>query len=164
MAPKNGTALVLLLTILTSCGTLSGIKKPLPLIDMPDNLIVRNLETGDTLKIEEGIIGFSTTKRFQYNYIGQRVKFKPKKNTTLELEANGVKKTIEISKKTDATMLVLEGLYTFGAFTLVDLITGGYRSHNPSFIDCPALFEDKEPRTEDEILNYVKVNSHFKNK
>lgn len=160
MIIRNLMVWILLSTILSSCGTLIGIKRPIGLIDKPENLIVRNLNTGDTLKIDEGVFAISANKSIQYNYVGPRIKFKPKKNTVLELESNGVKKTIIISKKTNVGMLVLEGLFTFGAFTLIDLITGGYTSHKPTLIDCPALFEGKKSRTDEELFQYVKINSH----
>lgn len=162
MITKKLMVMILLSTILSSCGTLIGIKRPIGLIDKPENLIVRNLNTGDTLKIDEGVFAISVERRFQYNYVGPRIKFKPKKNTVLELESNGVKKTISISKKTNVGMLVIEGIFTYGTFTLIDLITGGYNSHKPALIDCPALFEGKKARTDEELFHYVQVNSMHK--
>ena len=157
--------LVVLSISLSRCGTLSGIKKPVALIDFPSDLVVKNKETGEILPIETGVIGSTSSYRTRNNtttvtnYVGQAVRFKPQKNITLELTSKGVTKTIEISKKNNVGMLILEGVFSLGTFAVVDLITGGHKSPNPPFIDVKALFENKEQRSSKEMIKYIKQNS-----
>ncbi len=162
MNKKNVFNLLVILTVfLTSCGTLSGIRKPIALIDFPPDLVVKDQETGEVLPIETGVIATSTAGRNRnIDYIGQAVRFKPKKNVTLELTSNGITKTIEISKKNNVGILILEGVFTLGTFAAVDIITGGHKTHNPPFIDVKALFQNQEQRSKKEMLKYIRANSN----
>ena len=151
---------------LSSCGNYKGIKKPVALIDAPADLVIKNHDTGEVVKIDTGIVGYTSKTIIGSNvttitnFVGRRIKFKPKKSITLDLTSHNVTKTVKIGRKIEFALLIFEGVFTLGTFTAIDLLTGGYKTHNPPYIDVKAVFEDREQRSYKEIMRYMKSYSH----
>ncbi len=133
------------------CGTLTGLRKPIFLVDAPKDLVVE--KDGEAVKIQNLTFNMSSNTRgtemtaFQY----QGVRIKVKHPVTLDLKTADKKGSVDIVGKPAIGALILEGLFTFGIATAVDLLTGGGKKPVPQYIDVPAILNNTEPRTRKEM-------------
>lgn len=158
----------LLLTIViisgfcSSCGvTQSAYRKRLAVIDAPADLTIKDLRTGKLIEIKMKV---SRSEQTGYNtvtaYKTPSINLKVKKGTILELESQGIKKTVELKTKPNIGVLIFEGIFSLGAFAIIDLAFGANKSYKPQHLDVPAILSGKPQRTEKEINQYIRENSH----
>ncbi|MDI9364656.1 MAG: hypothetical protein QM541_06875 [Flavobacterium sp.] len=146
----------------SSCGvTQSAFRKRLAVIDAPADLKIKNLKTGKLIEIKMKV---SRSEQTGYNvvtaYKTPSINLKVKKGTILELESQGIKKTVELKAKPNIGMLVLEGIFSLGTFAIIDLAFGANKSYKPQHLDVPAILSGKPQRSEKEINQYIRENSH----
>lgn len=159
---KKLFAIVFLATFLTGCGTMLGMKTPVALIGGPDDVAVKNVSTGKVLKVKNVVATGTTSRNSETDYLAPGVWFRPKKGTILEISSKSLNqtKTFVVGTKTEYLGLILEGVFTFGTFTLIDIITGATKKNNPKLIDCESLFSDKPQRSQRELKEYIFTHSH----
>ena len=78
----------------------------------------------------------------------------PKRLNDFKFKSGDKTAIVKIKAKRQFGLLILEGVFSFGAFTVIDLITGGDRKPVPKFIDVPAILEKKTPRKQ-EVLHKI---------
>ena len=159
---KKLFTLIVLSLVLTSCGTLFGLKTPVALVGAPEDVTVKNVNTGEELKVKNMVATGTTSRNSETDYITPGVRFKPRKGTILEISSKSLNqtKTFEVGTQTEYLGLILEGVFTFGTFTLIDIATGATKKNKPRLIDCNALFNDKPQPTQKEIKQYIISHSH----
>lgn len=139
--------------VFSSCGTVMlGVKKSVYLVDAPRDLTIT--KNNESMEIGNITLG-STSSRGNstvYQYPGFRTKLK--RLNDFEFQSGDKKAIVKIKAKRQFGLLILEGVFTFGAFTVIDLITGGDRKPVPKFIDVPAILEKKTPRKQ-EVLHKI---------
>ena len=141
------------IVFLTGCGTVISLKKPIFLVDAPADLTVE--KDGEQLNIANYTFGSSSDVHGAFHdvtaYQTTGVKCKLKKSLTLDLKSGDKKGSVDIARKPAIGGLILEGIFTFGIGTIVDLITGGGYKPDPQFVDVPAVLNNKDPRTKKEM-------------
>lgn len=148
--------------LLSSCGSiLMGVKKPLIMVDAPKDLQVKNKHTGEQLAVESVQWGgkrsaASNTATFYY---APGVRFKPHRATMLELSTGEGAVTVPIGKKNMTGILILDIAISWGVFAIIDLANGGVRRHRPRYVDVPAVLAGRPQRSEEELQNYLEMNS-----
>ena len=133
------------------CGTLTGLRKAIYLVDAPKDLVVE--KDGEAVQIRNLAFDVSSNTRGTVMTSSQNagIKIKVKQPVTLDLKTPDKKGSVDIVGKPWITELVLEGLFTFGIGTVVDLLTGGAKKPVPEYIDVPAILNNTEPRTKKEL-------------
>ena len=161
--------IIIVSTLLSSCATLvnKGKQSSLSLVDAPDGITVTNKSTGQVLPVTSYLIyqksygghqqGGGMSSIIRYYYPG--IKFEPKDGTILELNDNGNVKTVEIKSKPMLGLLIGEGILTCGIFTIIDLISGSAKQHDPRFLDVDAIFTNKTPRLKKELKKRIYKNA-----
>lgn len=143
--------LFLLPILLSSCGTLMlGVKKSVYLVDAPRDVQV--LKNGsENLKVDEILLGSYEARgtKTKYFYPGFRTKIK--KGDFVTIKGGDENGKIKLETKRQVGLLVIEGIFTLGVFTAVDLITGGDKKPMPKFIDVPAVLNNKKPRSQKDL-------------
>jgi S-adenosylmethionine:tRNA-ribosyltransferase-isomerase (queuine synthetase) len=157
---KKIIAYAAIIVTLTSCGVLTGIRKPIAIIDAPADLEIKNAATGEIIPITMAITAATSQGNSITNYKTPAIKTKLKNGMILELKSNGVVKTFQIDKKNSIGLLIVEGLFTLGSFALIDIVTGANKMPKPPYIDVSSLFANKPQRTNNQIRTYIVENSH----
>lgn len=155
--------------LLSSCATiLSSKQKTYGLVDVPVDLKIKNLSTGEELTIIDCALVTDNNKSFQgtqnvgdryWYYSGKGVKMKVKKNTKLEFTSGGVSKIFEVGGKGNTNSfgyIWLDIMFTAGIGVIVDVSTGALKWPNPYYIDVSSLFADKPQRTKKELEEYIR--------
>ena len=156
--------LILGLSIFTigmyGCGTLTGLRKSIYLVDAPKDLVVE--KDGEAVKIRSLAFDVSSNTRgtVMTSSENEGIKIKVKDPVTLDLKTAGKKGSVDIVGKQWITELVVEGLFTFGIGTVVDLLTGGAKRPDPAYIDVPAILNNTEPRTKKELRKAMYQSSN----
>ncbi|MEO0312119.1 MAG: hypothetical protein RIQ89_1776 [Bacteroidota bacterium] len=160
MKLNNLVLLGLLLISISLQGCLSimvGTQRPLALLDVPENMVVKNKTTGETLplKMVEWGARSSATQSTTTYYLTRGVLTKAKKGTVIELSADG--KTVEYTPKLKSMTgtLIIEGFVSFGIFAFIDMITGASRKFEPNIVDVPATLNNTTPRSLEEMRNVL---------
>ena len=153
----------LLSLIISSCGTLLvGVKKPIGILNKPDDLVIRNKKTGENIQLTNTVYGYDPIGQSTLvRYVGSGIVVKPYKGLELELTSNNVTKTIVLSRKHSIGLLIFEGIPTFGLFAIIDIATGGNKDHKPRFIDVKALFEDRPQPKFKKIKRHIRRDSEL---
>ena len=144
---------------LFSCGTMSGLKKNIAVIDAPADLVIINKETGNKLDIKSRKVASTTTTVNSKtdkvtSYYAPAVRVKPKRNLTLELQSGGNIKTVEFGIKRNYGIIALESVLSVGLFGAIDLITGGMNDHKNPYIDVSSVLAGQPQRTNKQLFIY----------
>ena len=143
----------------SGCMALKG-KTHIVLVEAPANTIVTH--NGEALLIEDVIAARSETGSGNMRYVTlykyPGVKIKVKKETSIELKSNSKKVNVAIRSKPAIGMLILEGIFTFGIATIIDLTTNSYNYTKERFVDVPAYLQGGTPRSQKELKQVVLKN------
>jgi hypothetical protein len=150
----------------SSCGLiLSAGRKRVAVIDAPPDLKITDLRTGEPLEIKmkitrgDSYVGANRTTNIAYKTPSINIS-KVQKGDLIEIESQGVKKTVSFGTKPNIGILAIETVFTLGTFTIIDLVLGTNKSFKPPHIDVPAVLAGKPQRSEKEINQYIRENSH----
>ncbi len=142
--------------ITSSCiSILAGTRRPVSLVDAPDDLKVRDLRSGKESKIQQVRLT-GAGGAIQYC---PGVKYKVKKGTVLEFSSGNLKQTVTMGVKPYIGALIFETFLTLGIGTIVDLSTGANKTPKPEFLDVPAILNNQTPRTTDQLKGYLLAHS-----
>jgi len=143
------TLLIISAFFISSCGTISY-KKCIYLVDAPKDVEV--LKDNVPLKVSNLVLGSyeSGHTRYVYHYPGFMTKIN-KKPFKIVVKAGDQSGEVTINSKRGVKLLIVEGLFTCGVFTVIDLLTGGDRSPLPKFIDVPAVISNEKQRSDKEL-------------
>ena len=138
----------------SSCMTfMMGVRKPIVMDDATRDLVVTS--NGDTYKMKN-VTAFSSSggnTTTIYKYPG--VNMNTRNHTQLELQYGNQTATVPIVNKHGIGWLVVEGIFTLGIATAIDLATGANCRPTEMFIDVPAYLDHTTPRSHKELTKTV---------
>lgn len=141
---------VIVVFLFSSCGTLSLNSKPIYLVDSPKDVeVYKGNKQLEVKNITLGSFQSSSGAKTVWKYPGILTKL----DKTNKFTIKAGDKTAEVTLKTKRRigLLIIEGMFTFGVFTIVDLITGGDRIASPKYIDVPAVLTNQKSRSEKDL-------------
>lgn len=148
--------------VFSSCLTLSGLKKPLVLVDVPNDADVEY--NGEGVRVED-VTAFrdeqtqgNTNHVTLYKYPGVKVKLK--KHSEINIRVGKQQGSYTIKTHPAIGILIIEGIFTAGIGTIVDLATGAYWVTGHRFIDVEATVNHKTPRSDKELKRRVRESFH----
>ena len=144
--------------LFSSCLTLSGLKKPMVLVDAPNNT---NVDFNGEDVIVEDVTAFrdehtqgNTNHVTLYKYPGVKVKLK--KASDFTFKSGNKQGTFSVKTHPAIGLLIVEGIFTAGIGTIIDLATGAFWVTNNRFIDVDASLNHKTPRSNKDLKRYVR--------
>jgi len=152
------------LMLLTSCGTLissfHGFKEQTTLLNAPADLKIKDVKSGVEIPITEVAFECRSTDHGATIVRGPGIRMKVKKDRDLEFTSSGITQTFTTRSKPQIGMLIVEGIFSLGAFTAIDLITGRNKYPDPDIIDVAAILANKPQRERKDLINELIANSH----